>query len=158
MIVATIWGEQWKGKTIRALCDNLAIINQRQTGHATSVLSIHRHPLSIHCSLFTRSRSDALTHNNFRTSHPRQTSPYSNSEIGAWAAALGGRLKCYLSAVRHSHLAEGYPDPGISIMAHQEQVLKSIQTRAKNTKCPTKDPWPPTKNEELAKGLGKGHQ
>ena len=42
-------------------------------------------------------------------------------------------IKCYLSAVRHLHIAEGHGDPGISNMVRLEQVLrgiKSVQARA----------------------------
>lgn len=41
-------------------------------------------------------------------------------------------IKCYLSAVRHLHVAEGVGDPGIAKMARLEQVLKGIKaTQAK---------------------------
>ena len=43
-------------------------------------------------------------------------------------------IKCYLSAVRHLHIADGLGDPGISKMARLEQVLrgiKSMQARGK---------------------------
>ncbi len=43
-------------------------------------------------------------------------------------------IKCYLSAVRHLHIADGLGDPGISEMARLEQVLrgiKSMQARGK---------------------------
>lgn len=36
-------------------------------------------------------------------------------------------IKCYLSAVRHLHIAEGADDPGISSMARLEQVMKGIK-------------------------------
>ena len=42
-------------------------------------------------------------------------------------------MKCYLSAVRHLHIAEGQGDPGINKMVRLEQVLrgiKSVQARA----------------------------
>ncbi len=44
-------------------------------------------------------------------------------------------IKCYLSAVRHLHIAEGLPDPQISRMARLEQVIrgvKSTQAKRKN--------------------------
>lgn len=37
-------------------------------------------------------------------------------------------LKCYLSAIRHFHIAEGYGDPNISSMARLEQVMKGIKS------------------------------
>lgn len=37
-------------------------------------------------------------------------------------------IKCYLSAIRHLHVAEGYGDPKISDMARLEQVLKGIKS------------------------------
>ena len=37
-------------------------------------------------------------------------------------------IKCYLAAVRHLHIAEGYGDPNISSMARLEQVLKGIKS------------------------------
>ena len=43
-------------------------------------------------------------------------------------------IKCYLSAVRHLHIAEGMRDPNISKMARLEQVLrgiKAVQARGK---------------------------
>jgi len=41
-------------------------------------------------------------------------------------------LKCYLSAIRHLHVQEGYGDPRISGMARLEQVLRGIKiTQAK---------------------------
>lgn len=41
-------------------------------------------------------------------------------------------IKCYLSGVRHLHVAEGFGDPHISAMARLEQVLKGIKaTQAK---------------------------
>ena len=44
-------------------------------------------------------------------------------------------IKCYLAAVRHLHIAEGFGDPGISGMARLEQVLKGIKsTQAKGLK------------------------
>lgn len=48
-------------------------------------------------------------------------------------------IKCYLSAVRHLHIAEGWGDPGISKMARLEQVLrgiKSMQARGKTKERP----------------------
>ena len=42
-------------------------------------------------------------------------------------------IKCYLAAMRHLHIAEGYGDPAISKMAKLEQVLKGIKsTQAKS--------------------------
>lgn len=38
-----------------------------------------------------------------------------------------GTIKCYLSAIRHLHVAEGYGDPRVSSMARLEQVLKGIK-------------------------------
>lgn len=44
-------------------------------------------------------------------------------------------IKCYLAAVRHLHIAEGFGDPNISGMARLEQVLKGIKsTQAKGMK------------------------
>ena len=37
-------------------------------------------------------------------------------------------IKCYLSAVRHLHIAEGLGSPGISSMARLEQVLRGIKS------------------------------
>ena len=37
-------------------------------------------------------------------------------------------IKCYLSAVRQMHVAEGYGDPRMSSMARLEQVLKGIKS------------------------------
>ncbi len=36
-------------------------------------------------------------------------------------------IKCYLSAVRHLHIAEGMGDPRINNMARLEQVLRGIK-------------------------------
>ena len=36
-------------------------------------------------------------------------------------------IKCYLSAVRHLHVAEGHGDPHISSMACLEQVMRGIK-------------------------------
>ena len=38
-----------------------------------------------------------------------------------------GTIKCYLAAIRHLHIAEGFGDPGICSMARLEQVLKGIK-------------------------------
>lgn len=41
-------------------------------------------------------------------------------------------IKCYLSAIRHLHIEQGFGDPNISEMARLEQVLKGIKsTQAK---------------------------
>ena len=46
-------------------------------------------------------------------------------------------IKCYLSGVRHLHVAEGFGDPGISKMPRLEQVLKGIKSvQAKTTPRP----------------------
>ena len=37
-------------------------------------------------------------------------------------------IKSYLAAIRHTHIAEGFGDPYIHIMARLEQVLKGIKT------------------------------
>ena len=37
-------------------------------------------------------------------------------------------IKCYLAAVRHLHIAEGYGDPNISSMPRLEQVLKGVKS------------------------------
>ena len=48
-------------------------------------------------------------------------------------------IKCYLSAIRHLHVAEGYGDPNICNMARLEQVLKGIKSiQAKSSKKPTR--------------------
>lgn len=50
-------------------------------------------------------------------------------------------IKCYLSAIRHLHVAEGYGDPNICNMARLEQVLKGIKSiQAKSLKKPTRLP------------------
>ncbi len=50
-------------------------------------------------------------------------------------------IKCYLSGVRHLHIAEGFGDPSICGMAKLEQVLKGIKsTQAKGVKKPTRMP------------------
>jgi len=36
-------------------------------------------------------------------------------------------IKCYLSAIRQLHIAQGAGDPGIGNMAKLEQVLKGIK-------------------------------
>ena len=43
-------------------------------------------------------------------------------------------IKCYLSAVRQMHVAEGYGDPSMSSMAHLEQVLKGIKSLQARTR------------------------
>ena len=58
-------------------------------------------------------------------------------------------IKCYLSAIRHLHIAEGYGDPGISSMAHLEQVLKGIKSL--QVKAPKKPPRLPITPELLSK-------
>ena len=57
--------------------------------------------------------------------------------------------KCYLSAVRHLHIAEGFGDPHISSMARLEQVLRGVKAvQAKVRKSPQRLPITP---ELLAK-------
>ena len=43
-------------------------------------------------------------------------------------------IKCYLSAVRQMHVAEGYGDPRMSSMAHLERVLKGIKSLQAGTR------------------------
>ena len=43
-------------------------------------------------------------------------------------------IKCYLSAVRQMHVAEGYGDPSMSSMARLEQVLKGIKSLQARTR------------------------
>ena len=58
-------------------------------------------------------------------------------------------IKCYLSAIRHLHIAEGYGDPGISHMARLEQVLKGIKSL--QAKASKKTPRLPITPELLLK-------
>ena len=43
-------------------------------------------------------------------------------------------IKCYLSAARQMHVAEGYGDPCMSSMARLEQVLKGIKSLQARTR------------------------
>ena len=43
-------------------------------------------------------------------------------------------IKCYLSAVRQMHVAEGYGDPCMSSMARLEQELKGIKSLQARTR------------------------
>lgn len=53
-------------------------------------------------------------------------------------------IKCYLAAVRHLHIAEGYGDPLISRMARLEQVLKGVKsTQAKGIRKKVRLPITP---------------
>ena len=47
-------------------------------------------------------------------------------------------IKCYLSAVRQMHVAEGYGDPRMSSMARLEQVLKGIYIYMKSLQAGTR--------------------
>ena len=58
-------------------------------------------------------------------------------------------MKCYLAAVRHLHIAEGYGDPHINSMVKLEQVMKGI--RSLQSKCLKKTPRLPITPELLLK-------
>ena len=70
-------------------------------------------------------------------------------------------IKCYLSAIRHLHVAEGYGDPNICNMARLEQVLKGIKSiQAKSSKKPTRLPITPELLRKMrqvwTRGNGRG--
>ena len=56
-------------------------------------------------------------------------------------------IKCYLSAVRQMHVAEGYGDPCMSSMARLEQVLKGIKSLQARSLPPSHNPRSAAKNE-----------
>lgn len=73
----------------------------------------------------------------------RRITPASEHQLCCYVAWLAmqniahSTIKCYLSAVRHLHIAEGLVDPKISSMARLEQVLRGVKsTQAKGLKRP----------------------
>ncbi len=75
---------------------------------------------------------------NFCVKGGAQPLPTSESLLCMYVAQLANdhlchaTIKCYLSAIRHWHIAEGMGDPGIYRMTRLEQVLKGIKlTQAK---------------------------
>ena len=49
-------------------------------------------------------------------------------------------IKCYLAAIRHLNIAEGYGNPHISHMARLKQVLKGIKALQSKSKVPMSTP------------------
>lgn len=45
-------------------------------------------------------------------------------------------IKCYLAGIRHLHIAEGYGDPHINMMARLEQVLRGIKISQAKAQTP----------------------
>ena len=81
----------------------------------------------------------------FAAKHGFQPLPASEHQLCQFVSYLAeGKLchstiKCYLSAVRQMHVAEGYGDPRMSSMARLEQVLrgiKSLQARTRGRSLP----------------------
>ena len=70
----------------------------------------------------------------FCTARSIQPVPASEAQLCQFVSYLANdhlahsTIKCYLSAVRHLHIAEGMGDPGIGSMARLEQVLKGIKS------------------------------
>lgn len=78
-------------------------------------------------------------YSSFCSSRSLQPLPASESQLCQFVSHLANEslchstIKCYLSAVRHLHIAEGQGDPGICSMARLEQVMrgiKAVQARA----------------------------
>ena len=76
--------------------------------------------------------------------------PASEHQLCQFASCLANQnlchssIKCYLSAVRHLHVAEGHGDPHMSCMARLEQVLKGIKSvQAKSAPKQTRLPITP---------------
>ena len=81
----------------------------------------------------------------FASKHGFQSLPASEHQLRHFVSYQAeGKLchstiKCYLSAVRQMHVAEGYGDPRMSSMARLEQVLKgtkSLQARTRGRSLP----------------------
>ena len=62
----------------------------------------------------------------------------------AMAGLAHSTIKCYLSAVRHLHIAEDAGDPGISRMPRLEQVLRGVKRTQARSKSKVKERLPIT--------------
>lgn len=89
-------------------------------------------------------------YNTFCTENTFPPLPTSEHLLGRFVSALANEnlchntIKCYLSGIRHLHIAEGFGDPNISGMAKLEQVLKGIKsTQAKGVKKTPRMPITP---------------
>ena len=73
----------------------------------------------------------------FASKHPLPASEHQLCQFVSYQAEgklCHSTIKCYLSAVRQMHVAEGYGDPSMSSMARLEQVLKGIKSLQARTR------------------------
>ena len=84
-------------------------------------------------------KSDKRRYHSFCTVHNINPLPVCEQSLSRYAASLANEglahtsIKCYMSAVRHLHIEEGWGDPKLKCMPKLELVMRGIKRTGKET-------------------------
>ena len=146
VIAAAIWGAKLEYSHVRVRSNNSAVVAIINGGYSRDADVMHL----MRCLHFLSARrafrlsaehikgshseaADALSRDSlsfFQTIHPYPVTEDTLCYLCAFLADEGlthQTIKCYLSAVRHQHVSQGFADPHISDMARLELLLRGIK-------------------------------